>query len=377
MHLTLPTAPPLRILVTGAAGLIGRDLCSALVRRGHAVTGLLHRRAERATAARAGATDGAICLIDGNVAEPHLGLAPGSAARLAGELDLIVHCAAVTGFSLPAETYQRVNVGGTNNVLGFAGQAHPPVPLLHVSTAYVCGAAQGAIAETPAQAGPFNNGYEASKQAAETLVLAAHAAGQVAAVARPSIVVGHWADGQTEAFGTIYQLIRLVAEGRIRTLPAPCDASLDLVPLDHVVNGLADIAERMTDANGRVFHLASGCPVALSDLSQLATRFPQLQVPHFVAPERFQPATSTQRDRWLQEQVVAAYACYLRPSPWFATVNLVALNGRRCPPVDTAFLARLIAYAVSAGYLPAGRVEGGPDRPSPPRQAAERATEWR
>ncbi len=353
-----PPAPtPLRILVTGSAGLIGQELCAVLTSRGHTVTGLLRRRIP-APGTRHG--PGATTLIEGDVAEPGLGLPPETAALLAAELDLVVHCAAVTGFTLPPETYRRVNIGGTANVLGFTA-ASRPIPLLHVGTAYVCGLAEGAVAEVPAAGGPFNNGYEASKAAAEALVLAARRTGQVTAVARPSVVVGRWTDGATGAFGTIYQLIRLVTEGRIRILPVAPGASLDLVPLDHVVGGLADIAERMADADGRIVHLVSGHPVPLTALLDLADAFPQFQSPRFVLPDRFSAASLGERERRLHGQVVEACAAYLRPSPRFAAANLAALTGRHCPPVDDAFLHRLIAFAISAGFLPQGRVSVRPD----------------
>ena len=352
MHVLEPTTCKLRILVTGAAGLIGREVCAVLAGRGHAVTGFVRRRAAPRTQ-----MPQAIRRVEGDIAEPLLGLTAG----LAAQLDLIVHCAAVTGFSLPDATYQRINTGGAANVLGFARSVSPPVPVLHVSTAYVCGAAEGVVAEAPATPARFNNGYEASKAAAEALVLASRGGGQIAAIARPSIVVGRWTDGSTDTFGSIYHLIRLVAEGRIRVLPACAGASLDLVPLDYVVSGLVDIAEHMVQADGQVFHLAAGCPVPLAALARVADHFPHLQTPRFLPPGQFRPSVHTARDRWLQEQVIDAYACYLRPSPRFATANLAALTGRRCPPVDAAYLRRLVAHAVSAGLLPAARASGPAD----------------
>ncbi len=354
---------PLRILVTGAGGLIGRALCGALAGRGHAVAALLHRReppnddAANPTRPFSG-RPGLVAPMQGDVAEPDLGLRPATAARLAADLDLVVHCAAVTGFKLADAVYRRINVGGTARVLAFAAAADPPLPLLHVGTAYVCGDAGGSVAEAPVAAARFNNGYEASKAEAEALVWAAHRAGRVVAVARPSIVVGRWADGETSAFGTVYQLIRLVAEGRVRVLPATSDASLDLVPLDHVVGGLVDVAERMAAANGRVVHLASGRPVPLAALAGVAAAFPGCRAPTLVPPERYEPAGLDERGRWMHEQVVTAYAAYLRPSPRFATDNLWHLSGRRCPPLDGAFLHRLIGFAVSAGYLPGARLSG-------------------
>jgi len=366
MHSNSPVMSPLRILVTGAAGLIGRELCGALAGRGHAVAGLLRRRGS--PSGRPGAIQpdrgplaaGAIALFEGDVAEPGLGLAMETAARLAAELDLVVHCAAVTEFNLPAETYRRVNTGGTAQVLDFAAGPRP-IPLLHISTAYVCGMAEGAVAEVSVRGAQFNNGYEASKAAAEALVLAAQRAGRVMAVARPSVVVGRWTDGATGNFGTIYPAIRLLTEGRMRVLPVSRGASLDLVPIDHVVGGLTDIAERMADANGQIFHLASGSPVPVTALLRLSAAFPQFQSPRLVPSEEFEVAYLGQRERWLHDQLMGTCAVYLRPSPRFVIANLPALSQRHCPPVDDAFLHRMIAFAVSAGFLRGERVNGHRD----------------
>jgi hypothetical protein len=76
-------------------------------------------------------------------------------------------------------------------------------------------------------------------------------------VARPSRA---YRDGTIGQFTNIYALIRLMAAGRIHVLPASPCASLDLVPIDHVIGRLTDIAERMAAASGRAHHLVSGAP---------------------------------------------------------------------------------------------------------------------
>ena len=40
---SLMTGKPLRILITGAGGLVGNELSGALAERGHAVVAMLHR----------------------------------------------------------------------------------------------------------------------------------------------------------------------------------------------------------------------------------------------------------------------------------------------------------------------------------------------
>ena len=150
----------------------------------------------------------------------------------------------------------------------------------------------------------------------------------------------------------MYQLVRLVAEGRTGALPASPGASLNLVPIDHVVGALTDIAERMAVADGRIFHIASNDPVPLNALQSLAAEFLHFHEPCFVPPERFEVARLSPRQQWLYAQVTGRYACYLRRSPCFVTANLTSLSLRRCPPTDGEYVRRLIRYMVATGFLP-------------------------
>ena len=344
----------MKILVTGAGGLIGRELTGHLAERGHGVVAVQHRNtmllrndgrpipADPWTGALP--NPGEVATLSGNVGQPGLGLPDG----LAAGLDLVVHCAALTGFSLSAEAYAAVNIRGTAGVLAFAG----PVPVLHVSTAYVCGRRSGAIGEGEGDAGQgFHNGYERSKAAAEVLVTAARDAGRTVAVARPSIVVGDSRTGAIGVFGSIYGLIRLVAEGRIGTLPAGPGATLDLVPIDHVIGGLTDIAEHMTAAAGRTFHLVSGAPVPVAALAGLAQDYPMLHAPRLVPPERFDPGALAPNERNLVSQVSGLLEGYLQRDPRFQDGNLQALSGRRCPATGYPFLRRLLDHCLAAGYI--------------------------
>jgi len=344
----------MKILVTGAGGLIGRELTGHLAERGHSIVALQHRNTMLhrnngqpiPTGPWAGGPPGPgkVATLPGNVGQPGLGLPDG----LPAGLDLVVHCAAVTGFSLSAATYEAVNVRGTANVLAFAG----PVPVLHVSTAYVCGRRSGAIREGEGSAGQgFHNGYERSKAAAEALAAAARDAGRTVAVARPSIVVGNSQTGAIGVFGSIYGLIRLVAEGRIGTLPAAPGATLDLVPIDHVIGGLTDIAEHMTVAAGRTFHLVSGTPVPVAALTGLAQDYPMLHAPRLVPPERFDPGTLPPNERSLVSQVSGLLEGYLQRDPRFQDGNLQALTGRRCPATGHPFLRRLLDHCLATGYI--------------------------
>ena len=355
----MPRSLRRRILVTGATGLIGSELCGQLVERGHGVIALVHRRHDILRnngsvlhpAAYAGTPPGygALQWAAGDIRKPSLGLEAKEAVALATAVELIVHCAAETNLSAASDLHQSVNVEGTRNVICFARTSRGPVPgLVHLSTAYVSGERSGYVAEEELDAGqPFANSYEASKATAEKLV---RASGLRAAIARPSIIVGASDTGAIGRFENLYAFLRLIGTGRITLLPAIADASLDLVPIDHVMGGLIDIIETFELAAGKIFHLVSGDPAPLAALTALdyPTGF---HVPWLVSPERFDLSQLSRAERALYHSVTSAYATYLRRNPRFVAQNLGALSGRACPRTGPEFLRRVVEYATAAGYL--------------------------
>src|SRR5262249_52952387 len=192
---------------------------------------------------------------------------------------------------------------------------------------YVCGERSGPVAEGELDVGQhFANGYESSKAEAEHLVRTAQRQGGISAVARPSIVVGRYRDGAIGQFTNVYTLIRLVTAGRIHILPASPYASLDLVPIGHVIGGLTDIAERMAAAANHTYPLVSGAPVPVSALRTLALGYQHLHAPRFVPPETFDHARLTRAERTLGRRVTFCYASYLQRAPRFRDANLRALS---------------------------------------------------
>ena len=356
----------MRILLTGASGLIGGELAGVLAARGHSVTALLHRgrdvRRNDGTALptrpwqeecrEEGPRPGVVAVLSGNVGEERLGLDAARYEALRDGLDLIVHLAAVTAFEALPALLRAVNVGGATNILALAAGGPRKVPLLHVSTAYVCGEISGAVAERDATgAGRFTNGYEASKAEAEALVEQARRDGLPVVIARPSIVVGAYADGMIGRLDGVYALIRLVAEGRVRTLPVSPGASLDLVPIDHVTAGLVHLAEHMEQAAGLNVHLVSGSPVPVAMLAGLASEYPHFTTARLVPPDQFDASQLTPRGAVVHRQVTAHYTSYLQRDPRFLDDNLRALGGSPCPPTDAAFLRRLVDRCIATGYL--------------------------
>lgn len=286
--------------------------------------------------------------IVGDVRVPRFGWDAAAFDAAARAHDLCIHCAAAVRFDLPEAEHMAINVGGTANAIAFARAGG--MPLLHVSTAYVCGKRDGPIGEDdPLPRDGFANGYEASKAAAEALV---EASGIPFIIARPSIVVGDSMRGTIRVFDTIYAMLRLLALGHLRVLPARAGATLDLVPIDHVAGGIVDLAGRFAHAAGRRVHLVAGQPTPIVDFINAIARQPAWHTPELIDVAEFDPARLPPRERRLHLRVAAQYRSYFARSPRFEVRALAELTGRICPATDGQFLARLASYCVRKGFLP-------------------------
>jgi nucleoside-diphosphate-sugar epimerase len=336
----------LKVLVTGAAGLIGGEVCARLAARGHGVAAVV--RKTRAVRGNDGVEVAGIEIVPGDVTQPLMGLAP-------RPVDVVIHCAASLEFDAPESELRAVNVEGTRNALAYAGAAR--ARFLHVSTAYVCGARDGAIAEGPVPAGTrFTNRYEASKAAGEAVVAES---GLPFAVARPSIVLGDSATGTIRDFPSLCNVFRLMARGKVTRFPVAAGATLDLVPIDHVAAGTVALAEALAEAKegaqGGYFHLVAASPMPAAELAHGVARVVHFPDPLVVAPEDYDPALLRPAERMLAERMLGTFGAYFTRAPLFDDAKFRALTGIACPATDAAWLDRLIAYGIARGYLPNAR----------------------
>lgn len=338
----------LNILVTGAAGLIGGEVCSRLIARGHAVHGLVHRRKD--VLSNDGTQVALTSILSGDVTKEGLGLKKDAFPT---GFDLVIHCAASLEFDAPQAKLDAINVEGTGNVVHFS-RTHNAA-LLHVSTAYVCGENNGVITEDPvASDTKFGNYYESSKASGEAMV---QASGIPYLIARPAVVMGDSVTGKIREFPSICNLFRLLARGSISLLPTTQGASFDLVPIDYVAGGIATLAEHLADdkndASGSIFHLNSPNPTPVKNLAKALggfAHFPQARVVNF---DSYFPDMLPSSQVRVMEKMLATFGTYLQRDPRFDDANFRAITGLTCPPTGEAYLLRLISYAIEAGYLPA------------------------
>ncbi len=85
-------------------------------------------------------------IVEGDVTQPGLGLAPEAAEKLRVELDIVINSSGLTDFNPDLRDALRTNVDAVINVVKFVGKSDH-AGLLHLSTCYVAGARDGRVSE--------------------------------------------------------------------------------------------------------------------------------------------------------------------------------------------------------------------------------------
>ncbi len=263
------------IFLTGFPGFIGERLVERLSRQNTQFFLLVEPRfVEKATVAVeriAKATGTSLenyALIEGDVGEPDLGISEDDLDTIRSETTDVFHLAAVYDLAVDKATAFRVNVQGTRNVNELCRSIANLRRYNYVSTCYVAGRNRGRIAETDLEhdAG-FRNYYEETKYLAELEVEALKADLPVT-IFRPSVVVGDSRTGETVKYDGIYYLIQYLrkAPGLLRFVNVGNRAvSLNLVPVDFVIDGIAALA-RDEAAIGKTVALADPHPLTTAEL---------------------------------------------------------------------------------------------------------------
>jgi nucleoside-diphosphate-sugar epimerase len=337
------------VLVTGAAGLVGVEVIARLQAHGTPVIALTHNVGEFV------ANDGALIaprrVVAGDVRERGFGARVREVADdLRREVGAIVHCAATTAFDATDEEYATLNVAGTANAIELARRWD--VPLVHVSTAYVCGLRTGRIAEDDLDAGQrFGTRYEHSKFRAEQLVDDARADGLRAVTVRPGIVTGTTADGAIRDHKNLYTVVKLMVEGKLRTLPGRYDATISLAPVDRVADVVTAAALRADDLDGMTLHAVGSHPLTLRELSDVLAEYPSFAVATFVPDSAFDvdALDAIERDYYLR--VGSLYTSYFARRLSFDTTHADALLGSPSPECDVEYLRLLLDHCLDIGYL--------------------------
>jgi 2-alkyl-3-oxoalkanoate reductase len=236
----------MKVLVTGASGMLGAAVAHALAARGDEVT-VMQRRSSGLRFRE----------VLGDVAD-----AASVREAVAGQ-DGVVHLAAKVDVTGPEDAYVRANVVGTRNVLvactelGVERLVQVSSPSVSHTGASLVGAPAG-----PADPEHARGPYARTKAQSELEALAADQTGSgplsVVAV-RPHIV---WGPGDT-------QLVeRIVARGRAGRLPllGTGAALVDTTYVDNAADALVAALDRAPEVHGEAFVVSNGEPRPVGEI---------------------------------------------------------------------------------------------------------------
>jgi len=227
-----------------------------------------------------------VTLLEGDIAAMDLGLSGLEFNRLAAEVEVVHHCAAITYLGVDRKIAEEVNVGGAREILELAEAADRLERVVHWSTALVSGGRRGYVLEEELTApSGFRNAIEETRFRAERLIR--RAAKQVpTTILRPSIIVGDSVTGEIDRLEGPYLLVLLMlgAPSDLRMpMPGRGDIPLNLVPVDYVVDaGFTIIGDRRSI--GRTFHIIDPDPLSARKVFELIARAAGRPIPRGFLP---------------------------------------------------------------------------------------------
>jgi len=226
----------LKILVTGANGFIGSNLCADLIRDGYAVCGLVRPSGERTF------LEGLepLKVFEGDITDPE------SLKKAAAGVEVIYNVAGYSSDWGPWATFRRVNVAGVGNVMEAARKAGVK-RVVHISSVSVYGfPGKTNVAEDSPLIPQPDDPYITTKAEGERLAMSYNGKGLKVAVIRPAGVYGP--NDRT----TTLQLAPVLVAGKFAHVDGGRHAMAP-VYIDNLVQ-MMRLASENADAPGQAFN---------------------------------------------------------------------------------------------------------------------------
>ena len=252
----------MRVLVTGASGLLGRAVATSILAAGHEV-----RTLQRSPSRVEGATD-----VLGSVADAT------SVARATAGVDGIVHLAAKVSLAGDPAEFEAVNVGGTLRLLRAAVESGVG-RFVYVSSPSVAHSGSSIVGDDAEPADPLraHGDYARTKAQAELLALAADSPALAVVAVRPHLV---WGPGDTQLVARIVERAR---QGRLPLLGKGA-ALIDSTYIDNAASGIAAALERAPHVHGNSYVITNGEPRPVAELLDGMCRAAGVPTPRWSVP---------------------------------------------------------------------------------------------
>jgi nucleoside-diphosphate-sugar epimerase len=366
-----------RILLTGATGLLGRNLLIELLRRdtgnhdGNRICVLGRDLPGLPIADRIASIvpDDVLCLPS-DLDQPSLGLSPDSLRTLRGFApEVVVHCAGATSFhggESAQRSLLRTNVDGLRALLACTERLQPS-KFIFVGSAYSAGCLSGLVGPDDLDLnGTFANPYQNSKARAEAMVRAWCARTKIPTLLfRPATIAGRLLEeplGATSKYDVFYGFAKalLLRKARLRKtwerifddpMDMPCrlhvnvQSGLNIVPVDYCAKILRHAC--MVDVAPGSYHLAN--PSLTPHPAYVGAILERLAIRgfEFVSDP---PGDPNDHERWYYRALAPLFDMYVTPPPLlFGRTSVLPLERSAdvsCPSIGAPQLDVLLDYAV-------------------------------
>jgi NAD+-dependent farnesol dehydrogenase len=272
-----------KILVTGATGFLGRRTVAALASR-HSLRLLVRPSASRER------FPAGVEFVAGDVTDR------ASLEAGAEGCDALLHAAALVKIDAPAAEFDRVNVGGLENVLAAAAKAKV-LQIVYVSSFIALGPtekAPGGILDerAPGSSGAWINDYHRTKSLSDRRARQAIASGAPLSVIYPGVIYG---PGELTEGNILVRHLLDLAHGKLPALVGKAERRWNYVFVDDVATGIVATLEQ--GGSGHRYMLG-GENVTQDELYRLVGEIGGIRVPRMRMPDFLATASGAAMKAW-------------------------------------------------------------------------------
>jgi thioester reductase-like protein len=330
--------------------------------------------------------------VIGDVSLPRLGLDTRAYHKILTGLDCVLHIAANVNLVGNASSLERVNVGGTAQMIELCLEAD--LPLVYASSYAVSGMLgfqQGlVIRESDLDVGQeLPTDYARSKFEAEKLIHAAGNKGLRWVITRPGNIFG---DSVTGAYpltnptvtGIYYDIFKTITTTGLAMFQPD---RMDVTPVDYVAEATVALIFE-PEAFGKTFHLVNpdvkafyeiinllidyGYRIRFLPLSEYVDLFRNRRILH---QGKAYSSFFTAMTRHFQKYFSDARFCFSATFDISNVQSILEPRGIRCPKINLDLLSSYLEYCIDAGYLPSPANQGNLAEVLPANQGSLRANQ--